>query len=52
MVKHVIIWTLKTEYSDSEKRAAAEKIKRQDPRNDKRKGQYRPAALFHRRRYA
>ena len=27
MVKHVIIWTLKTEYSDSEKRAAAEKIK-------------------------
>ena len=28
MVKHVIIWTLKSEYSDSEKRAAAEKIKR------------------------
>lgn len=28
MVKHVIIWTLKTEYSDSEKRAAAEKIKK------------------------
>ncbi len=27
MVKHIIIWTLKTEYSDSEKRAAAEKIK-------------------------
>ena len=27
MVKHVIIWTLKTEYSDSEKRTAAEKIK-------------------------
>ena len=27
MVKHVIIWTLKSEYSDSEKRAAAEKIK-------------------------
>lgn len=27
MVKHVIIWTLKTEYSDSEKRATAEKIK-------------------------
>lgn len=27
MVKHIIIWTLKTELSDSEKRAAAEKIK-------------------------
>jgi hypothetical protein len=27
MVKHVIIWTLKAEFSDEEKRRAAEKIK-------------------------
>lgn len=27
MVKHVIIWTLKTEYSDSEKRAVPKRLK-------------------------
>lgn len=27
MVKHIIIWTLKSEFSDAEKREAAQKIK-------------------------